>query len=177
MPVSESWAYLLRVWSIPRFSWCSRDRAGCKIADMAETIFMEVPPPSYAVLWSAGVDSAGAPVAIPWGSRYIALVVVVEPTQKQPADCLGDVERVWLYHVNVCINSSNSNQSYSKEVFLSSLSLGLYLLSFAPLWKLTYWMFFWSPVIFQFQFNPIQIMYFDTLNSYRTARTFQEDKS
>ena len=52
----------------------------------------EAPPPGYAVLWSVGVGTAGAPVAIRRGSRFIASVVVVDTDKpKQPTDCLGGV--------------------------------------------------------------------------------------
>ena len=52
---------------------------------------------------------------------------------KTDAGCLGDIGRVWLFDVNVCINSSISNHSYSKDVFFTSFPFGLYLISFTPL--------------------------------------------
>ena len=67
--------------SIPRFSCCLGDRAVRKIAIATAMVFFEAPPPGYAVLWSAGVGAAGAPVAIRRGSRFIASAVVVDKYQ------------------------------------------------------------------------------------------------
>ena len=44
-------------------------------------VFFEAPPPGCAVLWSVGVCTAGAPVAIHRGSRFIASIVVVDKAQ------------------------------------------------------------------------------------------------
>ena len=52
-----------------------------KNCDCDSHVFFEAPPPGYAVLWSVGVGAAGAPVAIPRGSRFIASVAVVDKAQ------------------------------------------------------------------------------------------------
>ena len=88
MQLSKSCVFPLVFW-VDRLVLVARGRSiWWKSCATTAMIFLEEPPPGYAVLWSVSVGAALAPVATGWGSRCIASFVIV--------DSVHTVQQSWV---------------------------------------------------------------------------------
>ena len=120
-------------------------------------ICFEAPSPGYAVLWSVGVDAAGAPVAIRKVSRFIASVVVVD--KAQTAD--GLPRERWP-SVNIPRQVGSTTQIQFKRSSKYDSIFGLFCQKWIesnfprPKMEIPFWLFIFLPIRSKFQSNPIQ---------------------